>query len=152
MELPKEEYIKVEKDGQIYTCCTMRQKALHTIGLNSSYPRIKKRLYTRNGKRYYKPYRNWLKLDTWNLIKKHSMAEKKRHTGLIALVLTGSESNLIYISMMRIFKLKFRIFWLIWIGLKLKGSNCYLRRIVVRIHGSPLKKNWKGDDRNGTRS
>lgn len=34
MELPKEEYIKVEKDGQIYTCCTMRQKALHTIGLN----------------------------------------------------------------------------------------------------------------------
>lgn len=59
MELPKEEYIKVEKDGQIYTCCTMRQKALHTIGLNSSYPRIKKRLYTRNGKRYYKPYRNY---------------------------------------------------------------------------------------------
>lgn len=42
MELPKEEYIKVEKDGQIYTCCTMRQKALHTIGLNSSYPRIKR--------------------------------------------------------------------------------------------------------------
>lgn len=59
MELPKEEYIQVEKDGRTITYCTMRQKALHTIGFNSSYPRRMGRLYTRNGKRYFRPYRNY---------------------------------------------------------------------------------------------
>ena len=35
----------------------MRQKALHTIGLNSSH--TGRRLYTRHGKKFYKPYRNY---------------------------------------------------------------------------------------------
>lgn len=55
VELPKEEYIHVEENGHKITYCTMRKKALHTIGLDS---RVGKRLYTRNEKRYYKPYRN----------------------------------------------------------------------------------------------
>ena len=55
--LPKNEYEHYEKDGKQITVCTMRQKALHTIGLNSSH--IGRRLYTRHGKKYYKPYRNY---------------------------------------------------------------------------------------------
>lgn len=57
MNLPDEEYVHVEENGRMVTYCTMRQKAMHTIGLNSSH--IGRRLYTRNGKRYYKPYRNY---------------------------------------------------------------------------------------------
>lgn len=57
MELPKEEYIYVEENGCKTTYCTMRQKALHTIGLNSGH--TSRRLYTRHGKKYYKPYRNY---------------------------------------------------------------------------------------------
>lgn len=57
MDLPKEEYIHVEKDGKIVTYCTMRQKALHTIGFNSGH--VGRRLYTRHGRRYYKPFRNY---------------------------------------------------------------------------------------------
>lgn len=57
MELPKEEYIYVEANGRKITHCTMRQKALHTIGLNSCH--VGRRLYTRHGKKYYKPYRNY---------------------------------------------------------------------------------------------
>ena len=57
MELPKEEYIHVTENGKMITCCTMRQKALHVIGLNSCPGR--RRLYTRHGKKYYKPYRNY---------------------------------------------------------------------------------------------
>lgn len=56
MELPKEEYIHAEEDGRKITYCTMRQ-ALHTIGLNSSH--VGRRLYTRHGKKYYRPYRNY---------------------------------------------------------------------------------------------
>lgn len=57
MKLPKEEYVKVEENGRIVTYCTMRQKALHTIGYNSGH--VRGRLYTRHGKRYYKPFRNY---------------------------------------------------------------------------------------------
>lgn len=57
MELPKEEYTHVKKDGKTFTFCTLRQKVLHTIGLNSS--GVKRRLYKRHGKKYYKPYRNY---------------------------------------------------------------------------------------------
>ena len=57
MELPKEEYIHIEENGRKITYCTMRQKALHTIGLNSG--NVGWRLYTRHGKKYYKPYRNY---------------------------------------------------------------------------------------------
>lgn len=55
--LPQEEYVHINKDGQQITVCTMRQKALHTIGLNSAH--IGRRLYTRHGKKYYKPFRNY---------------------------------------------------------------------------------------------
>ena len=37
MELPKEEYIHVEENECQVTYCTLRQKALHTIGLNSGH-------------------------------------------------------------------------------------------------------------------
>lgn len=57
MVLPKEEYTKVEEKGKIVIRCTMRQKALHTIGYNSGH--VGRRLYTRHGKRYYKPFRNY---------------------------------------------------------------------------------------------
>lgn len=57
VELPKEEYQHYEKGGRMITVCTMRQKALHVIGLNQI--RNKRRLYTRYGKKYYKPYRNY---------------------------------------------------------------------------------------------
>lgn len=55
--LPDREYEHYEKDRKRITVCTMRQKVLHTIGLNSGH--IKRRLYTRHGKRYYKPFRNY---------------------------------------------------------------------------------------------
>jgi len=57
MVLPTNEYEHYEKDGKQITVCTMRQKALHTIGLNSF--NTGRRLYTRHGKKYYKPYRNY---------------------------------------------------------------------------------------------
>lgn len=57
MELPKEEYTYTEENGRTITYCTMRQKALHTIGLNASH--VGRRLYKRHGKQYYKPFRNY---------------------------------------------------------------------------------------------
>ena len=57
INFPKEEYEHYEKDGKRITVCTMRHKALHTIGLNSCC--TGRRLYTRHGKKYYKPYRNY---------------------------------------------------------------------------------------------
>lgn len=55
MELPKEEYIHVEENGHWVTYCTLRQKALHTIGLDDA----GRGLYTRHGKKFYRPYRNY---------------------------------------------------------------------------------------------
>ena len=46
MNLPKEEYIRVEENGHTITYCTLRQKVLHTIGLNSGH--VGRRLYTIN--------------------------------------------------------------------------------------------------------
>lgn len=43
IELPKEEYIHIEENGRVIIYCTMRQKALHTIGLNSGH--VSRRLY-----------------------------------------------------------------------------------------------------------
>lgn len=57
MNLPKEEYIRVEENEHTITYCTLRQKVLHTIGLNSGH--VGRRLYTRHGKKYYKPFRNY---------------------------------------------------------------------------------------------
>lgn len=50
IELPKEEY---EHIGNV-TYCTLRQMCLHTIGLDRY-----GKTYTRHGKKYYKPYRNY---------------------------------------------------------------------------------------------
>lgn len=57
MRLPENEYdIKIENGKKIiYT--TLRQKVFHTIGLDHNYHNG--RLYTRHGKKYYKPYRNY---------------------------------------------------------------------------------------------
>ena len=57
LKLPEKEYEHYEKDGKQITVCTVRQKALHTIGLNSGH--VGRRLYTRHGKRYYKSFRNY---------------------------------------------------------------------------------------------
>ena len=57
LKLPDNEYVHFEENGKHITVCTMRQKALHTIGLNSGH--VGRRLYTRHGKRYYKPFRNY---------------------------------------------------------------------------------------------
>lgn len=57
LKLPPNEYEIVDVDGTRMIVCTLRQKALHTIGLNSG--RTKRRLYTRHGKKFYKPFRNY---------------------------------------------------------------------------------------------
>ena len=57
--LPEQEYIQREEYGKQITVCTLRQIALHTIGLRLDGRSNGRRLYTRCGKRYYKPYRNY---------------------------------------------------------------------------------------------
>ena len=57
LKLPTEEYIEVAKNGKSVTRCTLRQKAMHCIGLSAH--RNRGRLYTRHGKKYYRPYRNY---------------------------------------------------------------------------------------------
>lgn len=57
LKLPQNEYEIIEIDGVRMVSCTLRQMALHTIGLNSSH--TKGRLYTRHGKKFYKPFRNY---------------------------------------------------------------------------------------------
>lgn len=59
IKLPENEYEHYEKDGKSYTVCTLRQICLHTIGLNLNGRSNRGRLYTRNGKKFYKPYRNY---------------------------------------------------------------------------------------------
>jgi hypothetical protein len=53
LELPKEEYTTEVRNGTTYHVCTLRQMVLHTIGLDY------KRPYTRCGRKFYKPYRNY---------------------------------------------------------------------------------------------
>lgn len=57
--LPEQEYIQSEENGKQITICTLRQIALHTIGLRLDGRSNRGRLYTRHGTRYYKPYRNY---------------------------------------------------------------------------------------------
>ena len=57
--LPEQEYIYCEKDGKQITVCTLRQIVLHIIGLRLDGRSNRGRLYTRHGKKYYKPYRNY---------------------------------------------------------------------------------------------
>lgn len=53
--LPKDEHIHIVKDGKRITLCTMRQKALHVVGLDNGRGKI----YTRHGRRFCRPYRNY---------------------------------------------------------------------------------------------
>lgn len=57
--LPENEYEHYENDGKSITVCTLRQLCLHTIGLKLNGSSNRRRLYTRHGKRFYKPYRNY---------------------------------------------------------------------------------------------
>ena len=34
INLPQNDYLTIEKDGRTYSCCTLRQKVKHTIGLD----------------------------------------------------------------------------------------------------------------------
>ena len=52
IEFPEEDYIQVEEDGKMATYATLRQEAMHVIGLDRRKP------YTRHGKKFYRPYRN----------------------------------------------------------------------------------------------
>jgi len=56
IKLPETEYVSCEKDGQKITVCTLRQKALHVIGMDN---RPHHQPYTRHGKKFYRPYRNY---------------------------------------------------------------------------------------------
>ena len=56
INLPQNDYLTIEKDGRTYSCCTLRQKVKHTIGLDYATWRT---LYKRNGKTYFKPTRNY---------------------------------------------------------------------------------------------
>lgn len=79
IELPKEEYI--HRDGVTY--CTMRQQVLHCIGLNDSCSH-RHRPYTRHGKKFYKPWRNFfssLRNDkTWEPLVEEGYAGKRDYT------------------------------------------------------------------------
>ena len=52
INLPQNDYLTIEKDGRTYSCCTLRQKVRHTIGLDDA---TRRTLYKRNGKTYFKP-------------------------------------------------------------------------------------------------
>lgn len=54
IELPEEEYTTEIRDGKTYCICTLRQMVLHTIGLDGY-----GRPYTRHGRKFYRPYRNY---------------------------------------------------------------------------------------------
>jgi len=53
IELPKEEYTTEVRNGRTCHICTLRQMVLHAIGLDHERP------YTRHGRKFYKPYRNY---------------------------------------------------------------------------------------------
>lgn len=56
INLPQNDYLNVEKNGITYSCCTLRQKVRHTIGLDYA---TRRTLYKRNGKMHFKPTRNY---------------------------------------------------------------------------------------------
>jgi hypothetical protein len=78
MRLPEQEYIQREENGRTVTICTMRQIVLHTIGLDYKKP------YTRHGRKFYKPYRNFFSTKatdkTWLALKANGYADHGRIT------------------------------------------------------------------------
>lgn len=75
MQLPDEEYIR--KDGKTY--CTFLQVVKHTIGMDS------RNCYTRHGRKFYKPYRNyfaaWDGDKNWEQAVSEGLAVKEIHPG-----------------------------------------------------------------------
>lgn len=59
IELPENEYEYHTENGKTIAKCTLRHICLHTIGLILDGRGNKGRLYTRHGKKFYKPYRNY---------------------------------------------------------------------------------------------
>ena len=56
INLPQNGYLTIEKDGRTYSCCTLRQKVKHTIGLDYA---TRRTLYKCNVKTHFKPTRNY---------------------------------------------------------------------------------------------
>ncbi len=56
INLPQNDYLTIEKDGRTYSCCTLRQKVKHTIGLDYA---TRRTLYKCNVKTHFKPTRNY---------------------------------------------------------------------------------------------
>ena len=54
--MPQNDYLTIEKDGRTYSCCTLRQKVKHTIGLDYA---TRRTLYKCNVKTHFKPTRNY---------------------------------------------------------------------------------------------
>lgn len=79
IELPKEEYI--HRDGKTY--CTMRQQVLHCIGLNDSCSH-RHRPYTRHGRKFYRPWRNYFntrqKDPVWEPLVAEGLAECREYS------------------------------------------------------------------------
>ena len=57
IELPKDDYIRYEENGRTVVVCTLKQMCKHTIGLDEGHNRG--RLYSRHGRKFFKPYRNY---------------------------------------------------------------------------------------------
>ena len=78
IELPKEEY--THKDGKTY--CTLLQIVKHTIGMDDYHPRH--RPYTRHGRKFYKPWRNYFASHrndkTWEPLVAEGYAGKRDYT------------------------------------------------------------------------
>ena len=74
IKLPETEYI--HKDGVTYT--TMRQHVLHCIGLDDRRP------YTRHGRKFYRPWRNYFSTlrnnPIWEPLVAEGYADKREYT------------------------------------------------------------------------
>lgn len=62
LHFPANEYEHENVDGREITRCTMRQKVLHTIGMDG----IRHKPYTRHGKKFYRPWRNFFTTDVFD--------------------------------------------------------------------------------------
>jgi len=78
LDLPSVDHIRKEMDERIVSICTERQIITHCIGMDN--PRHKP--YSRNGRLYYRPYRNYFCTDAndklWNLLCDNGLASHDR--------------------------------------------------------------------------
>ena len=78
LKLPDELYRhETAEDGRTISICTMRQMVLHCIGMDGSSSQ-RHRPYTRHGKKYYRPWRNYFNTfaddATWTKLCEHGYA------------------------------------------------------------------------------